>query len=53
MSPTGFEPAIPASERPQTHVLDSAANEIGCLRNNCHYMTIILTGIKFGLTSNY
>jgi hypothetical protein len=27
--PVGFEPAIPASERPQTHALDHAATEIG------------------------
>ena len=27
--PTEFEPAIPASERPQTHALDSAATGIG------------------------
>jgi hypothetical protein len=25
----GFEPAIPASERPQTHALDPAATRIG------------------------
>ena len=25
MPPVGFEPAIPASERPQTHALDRAA----------------------------
>jgi hypothetical protein len=25
MTPAEFEPAIPASERPQTHALDSAA----------------------------
>jgi len=25
-APAGFEPAIPASERPQTHALDRAAN---------------------------
>jgi hypothetical protein len=29
MPPAGFEPAIPANERPQTHVLDQAANGIG------------------------
>jgi len=29
MSPAGFEPEIPASERPQTHALDRAANGIG------------------------
>ena len=26
IQPEGFEPAIPASERPQTHALDRAAN---------------------------
>jgi hypothetical protein len=29
MLPEGFEPAIPANERPQTHVLDRAATGIG------------------------
>jgi hypothetical protein len=29
MSPVGFEPAIPASKRPQTHTFDRAATEIG------------------------
>jgi len=29
MPPAGFEPAIPASEQPQTHVLDRAATGIG------------------------
>jgi hypothetical protein len=29
MSPLGFEPIIPTSERPQTHALDRAANGIG------------------------
>jgi hypothetical protein len=28
MSSAGFEPTIPASERPQTHALDRAANGI-------------------------
>jgi hypothetical protein len=28
MPPAVFEPAIPASERPQTHALDSAATGI-------------------------
>jgi tetrahydromethanopterin S-methyltransferase subunit F len=27
--PVGFEPAIPASERPQTHALDCAVKGIG------------------------
>jgi hypothetical protein len=29
MPPAGFEPAILASERPQTHVLDRTATVIG------------------------
>jgi hypothetical protein len=29
MPPAGFRPAIPASERPQTHTLDRAATGIG------------------------
>jgi hypothetical protein len=29
MTPGGFQPAIPASERPQTHALDRAATGIG------------------------
>ena len=29
MTPVGLEPAIPASERPQTHALDRAATETG------------------------
>jgi hypothetical protein len=29
MPPVGFEPAIPASERPQNHALDCAATGIG------------------------
>jgi len=28
--PVGFEPAIPANERPQTHALDCAAIGMGC-----------------------
>jgi hypothetical protein len=33
MPPAGFEPTIPASERPQTHVLDRAANVTGGARH--------------------
>jgi hypothetical protein len=29
MPPAGLEPAIPASERPQTHALDRAATGMG------------------------
>jgi len=31
MHPAGFEPTIPASERPQTHALDRVASGIGSL----------------------
>jgi hypothetical protein len=31
MTPVGFEPEIPASERPQTHALERAATGIGQL----------------------
>jgi hypothetical protein len=30
-NPVGFEPAVPAGERPQTYALDRAATEIGKL----------------------
>jgi hypothetical protein len=33
MPPTGFKPTIPASERPQTHMLDRAATGIGSVKN--------------------
>jgi len=36
MPPAGFEPAIPASERPQAHTLDRAANGIGYLNFTGH-----------------
>ena len=29
MTPSGWEPTFPAGERPQTHNLDLAANEMG------------------------
>jgi hypothetical protein len=29
MSPAGFEPTVPATERPQTHALDRTATGIG------------------------
>jgi len=30
-APAGFEPAVPASERPETHALDCAATGIGII----------------------
>ena len=32
MPPAGFEPTIPASERPQTHALDRATTGVGARR---------------------
>jgi hypothetical protein len=42
MNPARFESTIPASERPQTQVLDRAANGIGhvCLRDA--YFVVLL-----------
>ena len=37
MPPVGFEPTIPASERPQTYALDRAATETGY---NLKYMSL-------------
>ena len=35
MPPVGLEPAIPASEQPQTHILDQAATGIAMLFTRC------------------
>jgi hypothetical protein len=49
MSPAGFEPTFPASERPQTYTLDRAATGIGgrpkylrilaCFKSNSNFLT--------------
>jgi len=36
MTPVGFEPTIPASVRPQTHVLDRTATGIGLAVSSAH-----------------
>jgi hypothetical protein len=41
MPPVGFEPGIPASERPQAYALDLAATGIGALSNTIRYLTKI------------
>jgi hypothetical protein len=41
MPPAGLKPAIPASERPQTHTLDFAATGIGAI-SNYHFSNLIL-----------
>jgi hypothetical protein len=39
MPPAGFEPAIPESERPQTHALERAAPGIGNGTSRLGFMT--------------
>jgi hypothetical protein len=43
MTPAGFEPTIPASERPQTYALDRAAAGIGAFFFTFLYLWMILT----------
>jgi hypothetical protein len=40
---TGFEPAIPARERPQIHALDREATAIGIINNFCYKITSCTT----------
>ena len=48
MLPAGFEPAIPASERPQTHALDRAVTHLMpysetiavCSENHTQYINV-------------
>jgi hypothetical protein len=40
LPPAGFELAIPKNERPQTHVLDRAATDIGKVKHNTQKYTI-------------
>jgi hypothetical protein len=49
MASVGFEPAIPASERPQTHALDGVATGIG--RKRLQHRRIILAS-EFSPTSH-
>jgi hypothetical protein len=42
MPQAGFEPAIPATKRLHTYVLDCAATGIGTLRHSCTNFTRIL-----------
>ena len=50
MPPVGFEPTIPASERPQTYALDRAATETGkvllIIILSLHYIFPIVKRIK-------
>ena len=38
MPPVGFEPTIPAGERPQTYALDRAATGTGLFAFEAHFM---------------
>jgi len=42
MPPAGFEPAIPASEGPQTHALEHAAIGIGWECNGLNYVFLLM-----------
>jgi len=45
MLPTGFEPMVPASKRPQTQALDRAVSWIGIMLNNYHinsWITVVI-----------
>jgi hypothetical protein len=50
MPPAEFEPAIPASERPQTHTLDPAATGIGISVSTLYKFTLtFLTCFYLGI----
>jgi hypothetical protein len=53
MPPAGFEPTIPVSERPKTHVLDRAATGIGGIIMQCPLSTthLILFQIRTSFRS--
>jgi hypothetical protein len=42
MPPVGFEPAVPASEKPKIHALDRAATEIGLHFKKHFYISVSL-----------
>jgi hypothetical protein len=44
MTPAGFEPIIPTSERPKTHAFDHAATGIGVFSN--YLFSVFKTGVK-------
>ena len=49
MQPVGFEPAIPAGERPQTHALDCAATAINLQRTTPSILHVVKHIIKYAL----
>ena len=40
MPPAGFQPATPATERPETHALNRAATEIGLINKYTNILVI-------------
>jgi hypothetical protein len=46
MPPAGFEPTIPASDRPQSRALDRATIGIGSVENSGLYLAQICPGIR-------
>ena len=47
MSPSEFEPTIPASERPQTYTLDRAATGTDKLYNILQYSSTLIFALQF------
>ena len=47
MPPAGFEPTIPASERPQTHTLDSTATWIGTAKELHFVKCLPITALSY------
>jgi len=50
MPPAGFEPTIPASERPQTHALDCAATGTG-IQNKRQLYPIKLANVSIHVST--
>jgi hypothetical protein len=50
MPPEEFEPAIPATERPQTHALDRMATEIGTTGHAYQNSLSLNAGLCFSLS---
>jgi hypothetical protein len=52
MQPVGFEPKIPARERPQTYVLDRAATETGVVKYYMYKVFIFECNISMKLKND-
>jgi hypothetical protein len=47
MPSVGFEPAIPASERPKTHALDGAATGIGEFYDDINKYSVFIKDVDY------